>query len=292
MKLNGLFKKKEKYITLKEENTVKNITISPNIPDGMWVKCPSCNCTIYREDLEKALSVCKKCGYHFRISALDRIKMIADEGSFEEINKEIKSKNPLNYPGYDEKIKNLSEKQKINEAVVTGICKIGNNKAVIAVMDSNFIMGSMGSVVGEKVTRAIEKAIEIKLPLVIFTASGGARMQEGMLSLLQMAKTTSALSKLNNAGILYISVITDPTTGGVTASFAEIGDIIISEPKAIIGFAGRRVIEQTIKQKLPEEFQKAEFALEKGFIDMIVERKDLKEKLSLILSIHKGQEER
>lgn len=289
MKFNGLFKK-DKYITLKQENTIKGTKTVPNIPDGMWVKCPKCTCTIYKEDLEKNLNVCKKCGHHFRIGAKERIIEIADEGSFIEINGNIKSKNPLNYPGYEDKINSLIEKTGINEAVVTGICEINKIKAVLAVMDSNFIMGSMGSVVGEKITRAIETAIDKKLPIIIFTASGGARMQEGMLSLLQMAKTTSALSRLNQAGNLYISVITDPTTGGVSASFAQVADIVLSEPDAIIGFAGRRVIEQTIKQKLPDEFQKAEFALEKGFIDIIVPRGSMKETLSSILRLHKIQE--
>lgn len=289
MKLNGLFRK-NKYITLNEENTVKGTRTIPNIPDGMWVKCPKCSCTIYKEDLEKNLSVCKNCGHHFRIGAISRVDQIADQGSFMEINRDMKSKNPLDFPGYDEKINSLIEKTGINEAVVTGICEINGNSSVLAVMDSNFVMGSMGSVVGEKITRAIETAIDKKLPIIIFTASGGARMQEGMLSLLQMAKTTSALSKLNQAGNLYISVITDPTTGGVSASFAQVADIVLSEPEAIIGFAGRRVIEQTIKQKLPDEFQKSEFALEKGFIDKIVKRDKLKETLSDILSIHKRTE--
>ena len=289
MKFNGLFKK-NKYITLSEGNTVKGTKTSPNIPDGMWVKCPKCSCTIYKEDLEKTLNVCKKCGHHFRISANMRISQIADEGSFKEINGNLKSRNPLNYPDYDKKINSLIEKTGINEAVVTGICGINGNPVVLAVMDSNFIMGSMGSVVGEKITRAIETAIDKKLPIIIFTASGGARMQEGMLSLLQMAKTTSALSKLNQAGNLYISVITDPTTGGVSASFAQVADIVLAEPDAIIGFAGRRVIEQTIKQKLPDEFQKAEFALEKGFIDIIVPRNSMKETLSDLLRLHKIQE--
>jgi acetyl-CoA carboxylase carboxyl transferase beta subunit len=289
LKLNGLFKK-NKYITLKEENTVKGTRTIPNIPDGMWVKCPKCSCTIYKEDLEKNLSVCKSCGHHFRIGALSRVDQIADQGSFMEIDRDMKSKNPLEFPGYDEKINSLVEKTGINDAVVTGICKINGNPSVLAVMDSNFVMGSMGSVVGEKITRAIEAAIYKKLPIIIFTASGGARMQEGMLSLLQMAKTTSALSKLNQAGNLYVSVITDPTTGGVSASFAQVADIVLSEPDAIIGFAGRRVVEQTIKQKLPDEFQKSEFALEKGFIDKIVKRDNLKETLSDILSLHKRTE--
>lgn len=289
MKFNGLFKK-NKYITLSKENTIKGTKTIPNIPDGLWVKCPKCGSTIYKEDLDKNLSVCKKCGHHFRIGARERISITADEGSFVEINGNMHSKNPLNYPGYEDKINSLIEKTGINEAVVTGICEINKNPAVLAVMDSNFVMGSMGSVVGEKITRAIETAIEKKYPLIIYTASGGARMQEGMLSLLQMAKTTSALSRLNKAGNLYISVITDPTTGGVSASFAQVADIVLAEPDAIIGFAGRRVIEQTIKQKLPDEFQKAEFALEKGFIDKIVSRSSMKETLALLLRLHTNRE--
>lgn len=289
MKFNGLFKK-NKYITLSKENTIKGTKTIPNIPDGLWVKCPKCSSTIYKEDLDKNLSVCKKCGHHFRIGARERISITADEGSFVEINGNMHSKNPLNYPGYEDKINSLIEKTGINEAVVTGICEINKNPAVLAVMDSNFVMGSMGSVVGEKITRAIETAIEKKYPLIIYTASGGARMQEGMLSLLQMAKTTSALSRLNKAGNLYISVITDPTTGGVSASFAQVADIVLAEPDAIIGFAGRRVIEQTIKQKLPDEFQKAEFALEKGFIDKIVSRSSMKETLALLLRLHTNRE--
>ena len=221
-----------------------------------------------------------------RICARDRINAILDEGSFIEYDKDLKSANPLNFPDYNNKIKVAMEKSQENEGVITGEGKIKGEACIIAVMDPSFMMGSMGSVVGEKITRAIERATEKKLPIIIFSASGGARMQEGMISLMQMAKTSAALERLSNAGILYISVLTDPTTGGVTASFAMLGDIILSEPGALIGFAGPRVIEQTIKKQLPEGFQRAEFLLKKGFIDKIVERKDMRNVLGSILNIH------
>lgn len=254
---------------------------------GKWVKCEKCKEILYLEDVHKNLSVCPNCGKHFRISARRRIKQIADEGTFEEIAKEIKTKDPLQFEGYLKKIETLQEKTKIQEAVTCGRCEIEGNKAIVAIMDGNFLMGSMGSAVGEKITIAIETAIQEKLPLIIFCVSGGARMQEGMISLMQMAKTTEALAKLNQAGQLYISVLTDPTTGGVTASFASLGDIILAEPDALIGFAGPRVIEQTIGEKLPEGFQRAEFLLEHGFIDKIVERKEMKHTLAKLLEMHK-----
>ena len=253
---------------------------------GKWVKCDNCKEIIYKEDFHKNLSVCPNCGKHFRLSARRRIKQIADEGTFKEIGGDILTKDPLHFEGYLKKVEMLKEKTKIEEAVKCGTCEIEGQKAVLGVMDGNFLMGSMGSAVGERITLAIETAIKKKLPLIMFCVSGGARMQEGIVSLMQMAKTSSAIAKLNEEGLLYISVFTDPTTGGVTASFASLGDIILAEPKALIGFAGPRVIEQTIKQKLPEGFQRSEFLLEHGFIDKIVERKDMKETLAKLIRLH------
>ena len=254
---------------------------------GKWVKCDDCKEIIYKEELHNNLSVCPNCGKHFRLSARRRIRQIADENTFKEIGSEITTKNPLNFFGYLKKVEVLKEKTKIEEAVKCGSCKIKGEKSILCVMDGNFLMGSMGSAVGERITLAIETAIEKKLPLVIFCVSGGARMQEGIVSLMQMAKTSSAISKLHKAGNLFISVLTDPTTGGVTASFASLGDIILAEPRALIGFAGPRVIEQTIKQKLPKEFQSSEFLLEHGFIDKIVQRKDMKETIAKLIRLHK-----
>ena len=255
---------------------------------GKWVKCDSCKEILYKEDVHKNYSVCPNCGKHFRLSSRRRIKQIADEGTFEEIGAEILTKDPLKFDGYLKKVESLKEKTKIQEAVKCGKCKINGEEAIIAVMDGNFLMGSMGSAVGERITLAVETAIKNRLPIVIFCVSGGARMQEGIVSLMQMAKTSAAIAKLNEQGLLYISVLTDPTTGGVTASFASLGDIILAEPEALIGFAGPRVIEQTIGQKLPEGFQKSEFLLEHGFIDKIVERKDMKETISKIIKMHKS----
>lgn len=276
---------KVKKVNKKEEKRIKNEKAS-DMMIGKWVKCDKCKEIIYKEDLHQNLSVCPNCGKHFRLSSRRRIKQIADEGTFEEIGGDILTKDPLNFKGYMKKVEMLKDKTNIQEAVKCGICEIEGEKAVLAVMDGNFLMGSMGSVVGERITLAIETAVEKKLPLVVFCVSGGARMQEGIISLMQMAKTSSALTKLDKAGQLYISVLTDPTTGGVTASFASLGDIILAEPNALIGFAGPRVIEQTIKQKLPEGFQRSEFLLEHGFIDKIVERKDLKKTIAKLIELH------
>lgn len=276
---------KVKKVNEKEEKRVKNEKAS-DMMIGKWVKCDKCKEIIYKEDLHQNLSVCPNCGKHFRLSSRRRIKQIADEGTFKEIGADIVTKDPLNFKGYMKKVEMLKEKTKIEEAVKCGICEIEGEKAVLAVMDGNFLMGSMGSAVGERITLAIETAIKKKLPLIMFCVSGGARMQEGIISLMQMAKTSSAIANLNKAGLLYISVLTDPTTGGVTASFASLGDIILAEPKALIGFAGPRVIEQTIKQKLPEGFQRSEFLLEHGFIDKIVERKDMKETIAELIRLH------
>lgn len=238
------------------------------------------------EELKQELDAGKENKEHFRIGARERIRDLIDENTFIEYDIDMKSANPLDFPEYHEKVNVAVQKTKQNEAIVTGEGKINGQGCIVCVMEPNFMMGSMGSVVGEKITRAIENAIEKRLPVIIFAASGGARMQEGILSLMQMAKTSAALGKLSEEGLLYISVLTDPTTGGVTASFAMLGDIIIAEPGALIGFAGPRVIEQTIRQKLPEGFQRAEFLLEKGFIDKIVHRKDMRITLSKIIDIH------
>ena len=269
----------------KEEKRIKNEKASDMLI-GKWMKCDNCKEILYKEDVHNNFSVCPNCGKHFRISARRRIKQIADDGTFKEIGANIVTKDPLQFDGYLKKVEALKEKTKIEEAVKCGSCKINGEEVVIAVMDGNFMMGSMGSAVGERITLAIETSIKKHVPLIIFCVSGGARMQEGIISLMQMAKTSSALSKHNKEGLLYISVLTDPTTGGVTASFATLGDIILAEPNALIGFAGPRVIEQTIKQKLPEGFQKSEFLLEHGFIDMIVERKDMKDTLYRIIKLH------
>lgn len=274
---------------IKKINSVepdKKNTKASDMLVGKWVKCNNCKEILYKEDVKNNYSICPNCGKYFRISARRRIKQIIDEGTFEELDKDIQTSNMLNFEGYMDKIKSLQEKIDIQEAIKTGTGLINDKKVAIGVMDSNFFMGSMGSAVGEKICRLVEKAIDEKLPLILFCVSGGARMQEGMISLMQMAKTSAAIAKLNNAGLLYISILTDPTTGGVTASFASLGDIILAEPGALIGFAGPRVIEQTIKQKLPKGFQSSEFLLEHGFIDKIIERKDMKESLFKILELH------
>ncbi len=259
-----------------------------DIPVGMWVKCSNCKEILYKEDLHKNYSVCPNCGNHFRLSSRRRIEQIIDSGTFEEFELEVETSNPLNMDDYIKKLETLKEKTGLDEAVKCGIGNINGEKVVICVMDSNFMMGSMGKVVGEKIAYSIEKAIETKLPVIIFCASGGARMQEGIVSLMQMAKTSSAVQKLNKAGILYISVLTDPTYGGVTASFASLGDIILAEPNAMIGFAGPRVIKQTIGEDLPEGFQTAEFLLEHGFVDKVVERKYMKETIYKLLKLNKA----
>lgn len=257
-----------------------------SIPADLLFKCPRCNNIMFMEDFVGANKVCKECGYHARLSARERLDILIDKGSFIEYDKDMTSKNPITFENYEQKISELQEKTGLKDAVVTGECTIKTKPCVIGVMDSNFMMGSMGSVVGEKITRAFERAIEKNLPVILFTASGGARMQEGIISLMQMAKTSAAVKRHSDKGLLYITVLTDPTTGGVTASFASLGDIIIAEPKVLIGFAGRRVIEGTIKQRLPDDFQSAEFLLEHGFVDMIVERKNMRRTLSKLLRHH------
>lgn len=277
--LSGLFSKKEEAPTPAKKDE--------DIPAG-HIKCPDCGAVYEKKELG-ALKICPKCARYYRLNCKERVRQIADKDTFEELDRTMQAKNPLNYPGYEEKIAGLQEKTGLKDAVLTGVCTIGGFPAVLGVMDSGFMMGSMGSVVGEKITRAFEYATEHKLPIVLFTCSGGARMQEGIVSLMQMAKVSAAAARHSEAGLLYLTVLTDPTTGGVTASFAMLGDIIISEPKALIGFAGRRVIEQTIKQKLPDEFQHAEFLQEHGFVDKIVDREALPYTIRDILKIHSGK---
>lgn len=249
-------------------------------------KCPRCQDTSPLSKYEELHRVCPKCNYHGRLSAQERILITVDKESFREFDSNMKSLDPLDFPEYNEKQDELRESTGLKDAVVTGTATIKGSPVVIGVMDSRYMMGSMGSVVGEKIARAFEYATENGLPVVMFTASGGARMQEGIVSLMQMAKTSGAVKLHSDAGGLYIAVMTDPTTGGVTASFASLGDIIIAEPKVLIGFAGRRVIEGTIKQRLPEDFQLAEFMHEKGFVDMIVERRKMRSVLSHLLKLH------
>ncbi len=268
----------------------KNKKTRIDIPVGKWAKCEKCKEIIYKETLRANLSVCPNCGHYFRMHINKRLESIIDKDTYKKFDINIETSNPLELEDYPKKLKSLREKTGIEEAVSAGTGKINGEDVVICIMDSGFLMGSMGVVVGEKITYAVEQAIEKGLPLIIFAASGGARMQEGIISLMQMAKTTAALTKLDQAGLLYISVLTDPTYGGVTASFASLGDIVLAEPGAMIGFAGKRVIEQTIGEQLPDGFQTAEFLLENGFIDKIVERKDLKDTLSKLISFHKGGE--
>ncbi|MCL5023900.1 MAG: acetyl-CoA carboxylase, carboxyltransferase subunit beta [Nitrospirae bacterium] len=256
------------------------------IPEGLWVKCDNCKEIVYKKEVERSLKVCPKCNYHFRISAMERLNLIIDEGSFVEINADVVSGDPLGFKDtvpYKERVREYQKRSGLQEAIITGEACINEYPVVIAIMDFSFHGGSMGSAVGEKIVRAAEASAEKKVPLVTVASSGGARMQEGIFSLMQMAKTSAAIGKLKEAGIAYISILSDPTFGGVTASFAMLGDIIIAEPKSLIGFAGQRVIEQTIKQQLPENFQRAEFFLEHGMIDMVVDRKDLKGTLSVLI---------
>ena len=261
----------------------KNESNKSNVPDGMFMRCPKCKEIIYSEDLVANKYVCPKCEHYFRINAKQRIEMVLDRGSFVEWDKEIVTDNPLQFPNYIEKIEKAQKLTGLDEAVITGKGTIKGKEVAIGVMSADFIMGSMGSVVGERITRLFEKATEEKLPVVMFCCSGGARMQEGTVSLMQMAKTSQAVKRHDEVGLLYVSVLTDPTTGGVTASFAMLGDVIIAEPGAVIGFAGQRVIEQTIHQKLPEGFQRAEFLLKHGFIDKIVTRTRLKKTLEFLI---------
>ena len=285
MKLDNVFKKTR--IAVGRKNYI-TFTRRPEVPEGLLRKCNKCGGAIIAEDVKKDHYICPKCGGYFRVHARRRIEMVTDEGSFEEWESDLQGGNPLEYKGYEEKLEKLQEKTGLSEAVITGKAKIDGRETAIGVCDGRFLMASMGEAVGEKIARAVERATEERLPVILFACSGGARMQEGIVSLMQMAKTSAALKHHSDAGLLYISILTDPTTGGVTASFAMLGDVILAEPKALIGFAGPRVIEQTIGQKLPEGFQRAEFLLEHGFLDAIVERPQMKAVLSKILALHEN----
>lgn len=280
----------EKQQVIEKSVVEEEIQAEPHVPEGLWVKCSKCGEMLYKEDVVSQKYVCYKCGNYFRVKTKNRIRMLADKGSFEEWDRGIENKNPLGFDHYLEKVEALRKKTKLDEAVTTGKARIRGKEAVICVCDSRFMMGSMGRIVGEKIVLAVEKATLMRLPVIICCCSGGARMQEGMVSLMQMAKTSQALKRHSDAGLLYISLLTDPTTGGVTASFAMLGDIILAEPGALVGFAGPRVIEQTIGQKLPEGFQRAEFLLEHGLIDGIVERKELRRTLHKLICMHEAPE--
>lgn len=284
MQIKDLFSKK-KYATIPSERPKRDI------PEGLMNKCSKCGTIQYSKELEKNLKVCSSCGHHCRLSAWERIGMTLDDGHLLEYDAAMESVDPLNFPGYAAKLEGQKAKSNLRDSVVTGEGKIGGFPVVVAVMSFDFFTGSMGSVAGEKITRAIEAAHEKKLPLIIFSTSSGARMQESILSLMQMAKTSAALAKFQGAGGLYISVFTDPTTGGVSASFASLGDYNLAEPGALIGFAGRIVIEQTIRQKLPDNFQTAEFNLQHGQLDKVVHRKDMKSTLVKLIDMHCVKEE-
>jgi acetyl-CoA carboxylase carboxyl transferase beta subunit/acetyl-CoA carboxylase carboxyl transferase alpha subunit len=283
--LEDIFKKVKKRMA---DTPITESHSVVKIPSNLWFKCPRCQNEIFQEEYVAQMKVCPKCGYHSRITAAERLDFTIDERSLKEFDCNMTSLNPIGFPAYEEKIAKLQQQTGLKEAVITGECTIGGERTVVGIMDSNFMMASMGSVVGEKITRAFEYATANSLPIILFTASGGARMQEGIVSLMQMAKTSGAAARHSDSGNLYITVLTDPTTGGVTASFASLGDIIIAEPKVLVGFAGRRVIEDTIKQRLPDEFQSAEFMLEHGFVDMIVTRREMREVLSKLLKSAKG----
>ncbi len=274
-------------LKFKKTSSVPMAGKEPTVPEGLWIKCDACGELLYKEDVKQNHYKCYKCGKYFRISTRKRLRLVMDKGSYEKWDEGIGNRDPLHYPEYQEKIESLQERLRIDEAATCVKGTIHGEPAVVCVCDGRFLMGSMGYVVGEKITRAVERATEERLPVIIFTCSGGARMQEGIVSLMQMAKTSAALKRHSEAGLFYISVLTDPTTGGVTASFAMLGDIILAEPGALVGFAGPRVIEQTIRQKLPEGFQRAEFLLEHGLIDNIVEREDLKETLAKLIVMHR-----
>jgi acetyl-CoA carboxylase carboxyl transferase subunit beta len=282
LQIKGLFtkNKKKKYATIPSESAKQDV------PEGIMSKCPDCKKIMYTKELVKNNKVCLHCGYHYPMNSSERIESFLDENSFAEMDSNMTSENPLNFPDYLEKLQGDIKKTNLNEAVVTGTGTVGGFPIVVAIMDSTFRMGSMGSVVGEKITRAIEKANQLSVPFVIFTASGGARMQEGVLSLMQMAKTSVALKRFSDNGGLIISMMTHPTTGGVSASFASLGDYNFAEPGALIGFAGRRIIEQTIREELPEDFQTAEFLLKHGQLDAVISRLELREKMMNLLEIH------
>lgn len=273
-----------------EQQGTEPETKKPYVPDEMWTKCPECGTLLLTTDIEENLQVCSNCNHHFRLSARKRIEIITDNDSFVEMDNDLESVNIIDFPGYDEKLEKGKRNSGEHESVICGTATIRGIKTVIISMNADFMMGSMGTVTGDKITRAFEYATENMLPVVAFTVSGGARMQEGILSLMQMAKTSGAVKKHSDAGLLYITVLTDPTSGGVTASFAMEGDIILAEPKALIAFAGPRVIEQTIRQKLPKDFQTAEFLQDKGFVDKVVDRRYLRDTISQLLRIHNYEE--
>ncbi|MFS9132567.1 acetyl-CoA carboxylase, carboxyltransferase subunit beta [Streptococcus infantis] len=285
----ALFSKKDKYIRINpNRSTVNQPQIKPEVPDELFSQCPGCKYTIYQKDLGSE-RICPHCGYTFRISAQERLALTIDMGTFLEMFKGIETQDPLNFPGYRKKLTLMREKTGLDEAVVTGTALIKGEKVALGIMDSNFIMASMGTVVGEKITRLFEYATAEKLPVILFTASGGARMQEGIMSLMQMAKISAAVKRHSNAGFFYLTILTDPTTGGVTASFAMEGDIILAEPQSLVGFAGRRVIENTVREDLPEDFQKAEFLLEHGFVDAIVKRRELPDMIARLVRLHRRE---
>lgn len=285
----ALFRKKDKYIRINPNRSrIESAPqAKPEVPDELFSKCPACKEILYKKDLglEKT---CQHCSYNFRITAQERLALTVDDASFEELFTGIETKNPLDFPNYLEKLAATRQKTGLDEAVLTGKATIGGQPVALGIMDSHFIMASMGTVVGEKITRLFELATEEKLPVVLFTASGGARMQEGIMSLMQMAKISAAVKRHSNAGLFYLTVLTDPTTGGVTASFAMEGDVILAEPQTLVGFAGRRVIESTVRENLPDDFQKAEFLQEHGFVDAIVKRQDLPATISRLLRMHGG----
>ena len=285
----ALFSKKDKYIRINpNRSTVNQPQIKPEVPDELFSQCPGCKYTIYQKDLGSE-RICPHCGYTFRISAQERLALTIDMGTFLEMFKGIETQDPLNFPGYRKKLTLMREKTGLDEAVVTGTALIKGEKVALGIMDSNFIMASMGTVVGEKITRLFEYATAEKLPVVLFTASGGARMQEGIMSLMQMAKISATVKRHSNAGLFYLTILTDPTTGGVTASFAMEGDIILAEPQSLVGFAGRRVIENTVREDLPEDFQKAEFLLEHGFVDAIIKRRELPDTIACLVRLHRRE---
>ena len=285
----ALFSKKDKYIRINpNRSTVNQPQTKPEVPDELFSQCPGCKYTIYQKDLGSE-RICPHCGYTFRISAQERLALTIDMGTFLEMFKGIETQDPLNFPGYRKKLTLMREKTGLDEAVVTGTALIKGEKVALGIMDSNFIMASMGTVVGEKITRLFEYATAEKLPVVLFTASGGARMQEGIMSLMQMAKISAAVKRHSNAGLFYLTILTDPTTGGVTASFAMEGDIILAEPQSLVGFAGRRVIENTVREDLPEDFQKAEFLLEHGFVDAIIKRRELPDTIARLVRLHRRE---
>lgn len=290
MKITNMFKKTTKNYTAVKSRGTGTKDEKPEVPQGLMRKCNMCKKTIFTEEVKHLAYICPECGGYFRMHARMRIEMLIDEGCFEEWDTDLRTSNPLQYAGYEEKLEELKNKTGLDEAVITGCGTIEGQKVVMGVMDGRFLMASMGAVVGEKITRAVERATEMKVPVILFTCSGGARMQEGITSLMQMTKTSAALKRHSDAGQLYVSVLTDPTTGGVTASFAMLGDLILAEPKALIGFAGPRVIEQTIGEKLPKGFQRSEFLLEHGYIDAIVPRNEMKVVLAQVVRLHRMEE--